>query len=163
MLKVLECEETCGATDTAWSVVGVVISCHSLQFSDQLLWYTHCWHCCTPSHDRWEGEGVYRTVNTVSFQTVSACIVDVCYTCSWGCGMALPITEHGCFMSAQYPLNMMQRTCFMCCACTHTHTHTHIHTRTHAHTHTHTHTHTHNESTMSFLIKGHSRPSQQWL
>ena len=30
MLKVLECEET---ADTAWSVVGVVISCHSLQFS----------------------------------------------------------------------------------------------------------------------------------
>ena len=54
-----------GAPDTARSVVGVVISFHSLQFSDQLLWYTHCWHCCTPSHGRWPGEGVCGTVNTV--------------------------------------------------------------------------------------------------
>ena len=30
-----------------------------------LLWYVHSWHCCTPSHGKWEGEGVYRTVNTV--------------------------------------------------------------------------------------------------
>ena len=71
----------------------VVISFHSPQPSDQLLSYTHCRHCCTLSLGRWEGEGVYRTVNTVivSFQTVSTCIVDVHYTCSWGCGMPLPI------------------------------------------------------------------------
>ena len=37
----------------------VVISCLSLQFSDQLLWYTHCRHC-TLSRSRWEGEGVVQ-------------------------------------------------------------------------------------------------------
>ena len=64
--------------------------------------HTACWYCCTPSRGRWEGEGVYRTVNTVIVAQVIivlivvivliVAIVGVCYTCSWGCGMPLPIT-----------------------------------------------------------------------